>query len=83
MKWLTGVVRAIILFASLAMLGLIFNTVMQMKTTAWQSSNVALGAIPKAAIAMHLFVRQNLMVVAIAILVFCFVLAFIEAARKK
>lgn len=83
MKWVSAVISAIILFFSFIALNLMFGFVLQIGMGGWKNSNASLGAIPKAAISLHLFVANYAIIIGLITLIFCFALAFIEAARKK
>ena len=83
MKWISATIRAIILFLSFIALNIMFNLAMQIVTARWENSNVALGAIPRAAIALHLFITQYTIAAGVIIFVFCLAVSFMEAARKK
>ncbi|MCK9614024.1 MAG: hypothetical protein M0R48_00805 [Candidatus Omnitrophica bacterium] len=83
MKWVSVILRAIILFLSFIALNIMFNLVMQIAMESWKNSPVALGTIPKAAVSLHLFIAQYTIAVGAIVLVFCFALPLITTARKK
>lgn len=83
MKWVSAILRAIILFLSFGALYIMFTFVMQVEMTSWKNSNAALGAIPKAAISLQSFLMQHLLVVGVVVMVISLALAFIDTARKK
>ncbi|MDD4182855.1 MAG: hypothetical protein PHT53_03435 [Candidatus Omnitrophica bacterium] len=83
MKWVSATIRAVILFSSFIALKLMFDLVMQIGMGRWKDSSVGLGVIPKAAISLHFFITHYAMIIGSIVLVFCFALPFIEAARKK
>lgn len=83
MKWVSATIHAIILFLSFIALNIMFNLAMQIATAGWENSNASLGIIPKAAISLHLFITQYIIIIGVVVLLFCLVLPFMEAARKK
>jgi len=83
MKWVSAIIRAVILFASFIALKLMFDLVIQIGMGRWKDSSVGLGAIPKAAISLHFFIAHHAMIIASIVLVLCLALPLIEAARKK
>ena len=83
MKWVSAILRAVILFISFIALNIMFNLVMQIAMENWKNSTATLGAIPKAAISLHSFIAQYTIAAGAIVLVFCFALPLITAARKK
>jgi hypothetical protein len=83
MKWVSALMRGIVLFFAFTVLNFIFNFAVQIGTEKWKNVNVSLGAIPKAAVALHMFITQYAAVVGFAFFLLCLALSFLETARKK
>ncbi len=83
MKWMSALMRGIVLFFAFTVLNFIFNFAVHIGMEKWKNSKASLGAIPKAAVALHMFITQYAIAAGLAAFLLCLAVSFLETARKK